>query len=82
MYCDGKVHHRRLAHQASACAMLANSLPISFALAPTDQRYLREYSNGKIDITEGEIRLGYPQQNSNYNRNNAKRKKVFNKKKY
>ena len=43
---------------------------------------LREYSNGKIDITEGEIRLGYPQQNSNYNRNNAKRKKVFNKKKY
>ena len=43
---------------------------------------LREYSNGKIDIAEGEIRLSHPQQNTSYNRNNAKRKKVFNKKKY
>jgi hypothetical protein len=44
---------------------------------------LREYSNGRIDIQEGEIRLGHPQQNANYNRmGGAKRKKVFNKKKY
>lgn len=40
---------------------------------------LREYSNGKIDIQEGEIKNSYNQYN-NFARNNQKRKKIFKKK--
>ena len=40
---------------------------------------LREYSNGKIDIQEGNIKTGF-QQHNNQARNNQKRKKVFKKK--
>ena len=40
---------------------------------------LREYSGGKIDIQEGNIK-GYQQHNNNQQRNNQKRKKVFKKK--
>lgn len=45
---------------------------------------LRAYSNGKIDIADKEIKIHAQQsgKNDNTQRNNAKRKKIFNKKKY
>ena len=42
---------------------------------------LREYSEGKIDIQEGEIKNNHQQYNNNFARgNNQKRKKIFKKK--